>query len=189
MFNPWESTLQEALSESAGSDKFGPTRPLAQLIVARGVSGAREQVESGDGLAIMCCMERCAMSALVAPPWLASAFTKRVSAVVTGEAVSWDDPAAFGAPHKKYTRKNAELELNSRAIEVWFIASELLEKTPKPPIDAGFFEEIGRRLSTPVAKTAAEEAYRLAKSIVDQYDQISEEALFREIFPELGDSR
>lgn len=174
MFDPWESTLEAALA----AESVGNRSPFRLFLVARGVSKARSSVENGDGLATMLCMAVCARHGLVAPGWLASAFCRRVEVVEFGKALSWDAPESFGPPYKKGTRAGSEFKRMGRVVQACLIADRIKSKDPTTPVDAGFFESIGKAMIPPIGKTEAEKAYYFGKRMLDKDDEFSIDDLF-----------
>lgn len=170
MFNPWESTFDEAKAAYEASE-FGvddPTGPLFQWAGAERVKQAKHSIENGDGFAVLMCIRICVTNGLVAPKWLAYAFNRRYDAVNLGRALSWDDPLAFGKPYKTGTQKNSVKKRRMLTFSAWNIATTILSEEPGTPIDAAFFERVGKTTTPPVGKTEAEKAYYRAKKYWDR---------------------
>lgn len=165
MFNPWESTFDEAKAEHelCGCSRPGPTGPLFQFFGAERVKQAKSSIENGDGFAVLMCIRICVTNGLVAPEWLAYAFNRRYDAVNMGRALSWDDALAFGKPYKVGTHKNSAKKKRMLLFSAWNEANTIMAMEPETPIDAAFFERVGKLTTPPVGKTAAEKAYYGAK--------------------------
>lgn len=165
MFNPWESTFDEAKAEHdlCGYSWSDPTGPLFQFFGAEQVKQAKGSVENGDGFAVLMCIRICVTNGLVAPQWLAYAFNRRYDAVTMGRAISWDDDLAFGKPYKVGTHKNSVKKHRVLPFAAWNEANKIKAMEPETPIDAAFFERVGASIYPPVGKTEAEKAYYLAK--------------------------
>lgn len=164
MFDPWNSTFSEA--EALQGDSLGPSSPLFQWVAAEEIKASRQAIEEGDGFAVLACIRKCVTHGLVAPEWLAYAFNRRYDAVVNFRAKSWDDPEAFGPPNKKHVRLAAERKRLVTEYQVWNMARDILAREPDAPIDAGFFERIGKAIKPPICKTlASEHYYRIGKRL------------------------
>lgn len=170
MFNPWESTFDEAKAEHelCGYSWSDPTGPLFQFFGAERVKQAKSMVENGDGFVVLMCIRICVTNGLVAPEWLAYAFNRRYDAVANGMAISWDDKLAFGKPYKAGTHKNSVKKRRILPFSAWNEANTIKAMEPETPIDAAFFERVGKLTTPPVGKTEAEKAYYLAKKYFER---------------------
>lgn len=165
MFDPWNATFEEAMDEQEKSNcRVGPTAPLFQAAGAQHALRMREEVESGNGFAIMQCVAQCAKHDLVMPNWLVAQFLQRFRAVESGAAMSWDDDLAFGKPHKSGTHKGKPGLRAMQAVQAWNAAREILAMEPSTPIDEAFFERIGDAMDPKVKTTIARKAYANGKA-------------------------
>jgi len=166
MFDPWNSTFEEANSLQQSIGGIGPTDPLFQWVAAEEIKAHQKAIQEGDGLAVLSCIRKLVTNGLVAPIWLAYAFNKRFDAVLNCNAKSWDDPMSFGAPYPKGAHINALKKQKFLKFAVWNEANNIRSREPETPIDAEFFERIGKTVRPPVGKTEAERLYYLAKRLM-----------------------
>lgn len=147
-FDAWSATFEEArAAEDAvpGNEIADPGRPLFQWIAVQTVNTLRTRIERGDGAAVLDAISQCVWHRLVAPGWLAREYLKRYRAVqVHYLAASWDDPQAFGPPHRKRVnlalarrRRMSSAKLHGALIQV------LRSSPPDVAIDRILWERVG----------------------------------------------
>ena len=161
VFNPWNATFEEAMAANEASTLSvgDPARPLYQWHGAQRVEASRLGAQI-NGFEVLACLRVCANHDLVMPEWLAFAFIRRYDAVLNCRAGSWDDPLAFGKPYPGKQLASVRKKRRTR-LAVWNLVNERLSETPRPPIDKGLFEEVGKVVG--LGATEAEERYREAK--------------------------
>lgn len=160
MFNPFTCTFDEVVEEyKKGGWKINP---MYQYTAAQSINALKDKVEAGDGNSILKCISECVTEELIAPEWLAYAFNSKFHAVRNFRAKSWDDPKAFGIPHKKGTNINARRRKLTNMYAVYNEVKKILRETPKTPIDEALFEIVGNKFA--MEKTLASEYYYEAKS-------------------------
>ncbi len=152
-FDPWVASLADAEAAAGERDSLDPRSPNMQWAVASAINEARSAVESGDGLAIMGCVQQCLHHGLVAPSWLADAFSKRYWPVATLSVESWDDSKAFGLPVPKRRHISRIRQDRVGRFAVWSAVSDALSRNPDRAIDRGLFEEIGKPLKFGATRT------------------------------------
>lgn len=148
-FNPWKATLDEARSAQAVIDEgdMGPEGPVFQFAAAQRVNARRTAVDGGNGFAVLACIRDCVTHGLVAPEWLAYAFTRRYDAVLDCHVDSWDDPSSFGKPYPKGKQLLRTREDRIGRVLVWNAVVAAIQRDPTTPIDRGLFELVGKQLS------------------------------------------
>lgn len=95
-FDPWTATFAEAQAAHGEGFDPSPAQPLYQWNAAQEVTQLREEVELGNGFAVLDAISRCARHGLVMPDWLARQYLTRYHGVLNCRVGSWDQ--AFGAP-------------------------------------------------------------------------------------------
>lgn len=111
----------------------------------------REQVERGDGDALLEALSTAATLGMAMPLWLASAITGAVASYRNADARTLDE--AFGVKRPKGQRQDAIQSEGRKAIYV--IAEVLRLHAQGIPIDAGIFEVAGATCD--VGKTTAQD--------------------------------
>lgn len=166
-FDPWTASFEDAKAAQDGREFSGdPAEPIYQWAAVQKINERRQARDNGDGFAVLACIRNCVTHGLIAPEWLAYAFNRRYDAVLNFRAKSWDDPKAFGRPNKKHVQLAAERKRRVTEWQVWNMARDILARAPDTPIDAHFFECIGKQCKPPIGKTlASEHYYRIAKSL------------------------
>lgn len=149
-FDPWSTSIDEAINTAKKANEneaiFGPTGQYMQVFAAHDINAMKEDVENGDGFAVLACIAQCVSHGLIAPEWLAQAFNSRFNAVADLQVKSWDAPAAFGLPNMKGTNIKAKRKQRHGIARVYAAIFQALEKNPKTPIGKQLFEEIGKSL-------------------------------------------
>lgn len=151
-YDPWSGSFADAVryGEASAEEKEknigDPTRPIFQFAAAKRIEALKPLVEAGDGFSVLDCINQCVSHGLVAPRWLACAFSRRYNAVNQCHANSWDSPLSFGRPYKKNANISAMRKERVGVFEVYVAVCEKLQKFPIPPIDKGFFAEVGKPL-------------------------------------------
>jgi hypothetical protein len=158
IFDPWKSSYEEAikLQEDLGNP-IGPQAPIFQKSAADHIQSRKEQIKEGDGFEVLSCIRWCINHGLVAPIWLCKEFNKRYDSVLNLKAKSWDDKLSFGKPYKKSFNLNAAKKEKYKKFTVHAEVIRLLNSRPKPPIDDGLFELVGKQFG--IGKTLAKEYY------------------------------
>lgn len=165
MFDPWTATFEQAKQANdewitSGGEIASPLCPIAQAGGAQRILGLKEEIDGGDGYAVLLAIRICVTNGLVAPEWLAYAFNRRYDAVNGCRAKSWDDPLAFGAPYPKGTNIAARRKAMIGPSRVWHAVSAALNSDPQPPIGKGLFEQVGKQLG--YGTTQTEEFFYIA---------------------------
>lgn len=168
MFDPWTATFEQAKQANdewitSGGEIASPLCPIAQAGGAQRILGLKEEIDGGDGYAVLLAIRICVTNGLVAPEWLAYAFNRRYDAVNWCRAKSWDDPLAFGAPYPKGTNIAARRKARIGRIAVWDAIRKKFAATPDTAIDKGLFECVGKELG--FGATLTEEFYYQAKKM------------------------
>ncbi|MFT3963707.1 hypothetical protein [Propionivibrio sp.] len=168
MFDPWTATFEEAQEEqkkleSSGKNGSSPVGPLYQFGGACNVVRLKDEIDKGDGFAVLAAIRECVTHGLVAPDWLAFAFNRRYDNVNMARVGSWDDPKAFGRPYPKGTNLAARRKARVGRLAVWLSVVTRRKTSPETPIDKGLFEEIGKALG--FGATLAERYYYEQKKL------------------------
>jgi hypothetical protein len=133
--------------------------PLVLHQVAQQVLQARDECLAAEGGgAVLRCLQRCLLHALLPPRWLSDAFAQRHARVTEAEVGSWDE--AFGAPWPPGTRlatvrKHKRLKQAIHA-EAW---TRVLAGAP---VTRDLFEQIGEQRGICVSGSLAEKLYHEA---------------------------
>jgi hypothetical protein len=157
-FDPWTATLDEAVAahepwkRARGGD--GPGGPIYQWAAAKAIEAEREAADSGDGFAVLACINQCVTHDLVAPEWLAYAFNRHYHRVLTCKVGSWDE--AFGKPYPGRHLEKLRIR-REKGVRVWLRIRELRQSESRPPIDDALFETVGAELG--IGKTLCAELY------------------------------
>lgn len=187
-FNPWRMALLELrlfLASEDGTEPDAATleswkleyqrqkqhdatqcRPFAcdsmlQIQAAKHCISLRQDVEAGNGIAIMEAMAFCVSHGMVAPGWLASAFVGKVQAVAEGRAREWGDSAAFGPAHPPGTNISGVRSRSHTAPAAYREALRMLAADPSRELSKEYFYgELGGRF---------EMGSTQIKSLVDGY--------------------
>lgn len=144
-FDPFTATFEEATShvDALAISRWGHAQKLT-------IDRSRFEADPLAGVYI------CAIYDLVMPDWLAAAFARGYECVKGGDAKSWDE--GFGLPHAKGTQlPRLRFAMRTRSA-IFNDVVDALRLDPTRAIDAGLFEEVGRRHGA--GKTLAEELYR-----------------------------
>lgn len=165
----WEKLEPDAWDQLAfQSPNFGPTAPISQYAAVLRCKAQRAAVEDGDGFAVLACVRICGTSGLTMPDWLVSAFNRRYDAVLNCDAVSWDDPLAFGSPYPKSTNLNALKKRRIGRLRMWCGVAEAVKAGES--VNKILFERLGEPYG--YGKTLAENLYREALSHLALYDPV-----------------
>lgn len=162
--SPWEwgeLSADQVMNLSALTDA-GPNGPLFQYAATRRCLALRGAVEAGDGFQILACVRQCGSHGLVMPDWLVSAFNSRFDAVLSGRAISWDDPLSFGRPYPKGTQKNAVAKRRRNRIAVWLAINKAVLSGSN--VSEELLEEVA--LSVGSNSTDVKKLYREAKEVL-----------------------
>lgn len=160
MFDPWTSSVEEAIAAQERHQAAGPDGPIFQWTAARRIEAQKDAAEGGDGFAVLACIRSCVTSGLVAPEWLAYAFNRHYDQVLSCRVRSWDE--AFGKP---YSGKDIKLLRQRRELR-FAVYNKVLETLNDHP------QVIGEKLFAQVAehfgikKTLCAELYYEAKRLL-----------------------
>ncbi len=166
MFDPWHantSEMEAAQTAWLASGKNGsPEDPASQFWAVANIAARRVKITlpgATDEKAreILWCVRVCLSHRIIAPEWLADAFSTRFDAVFNAEVGSWGDPLAFGTPYPKGTHIAALRKGLKNGPKVVKAVEALLESNPETAIDKGLFQQIGKPLG--LGATLAEELY------------------------------
>lgn len=168
--SPWEwgdLSADQVMNLSALTDA-GPNGPLFQYAATRRCLALRGAVEAGDGFQILDCVRQCGLHGLVMPDWLVSAFNRRFDAVLSGQAISWDDPLSFGRPYPKGTHKNAVVKRRRNRIAVWLAINKAVLAGRN--VSEELFEEVAHSVGS--NSTDIKKLYREAKDVLGLSDPV-----------------
>lgn len=168
--SPWEwgDLSADQVISLAALTEAGPNGPLFQHAAAQRCLALREAVEAGDGFQILACVRQCGSHGLVMPDWLVSAFNRRFDAVLSGRAISWDDPLSFGRPYPKGAHKNAVVKRRRNRIAVWLAINKAVLGGRN--VSEELFEEVARSVGS--NSTDVKKLYREAKEVLGLSDPV-----------------
>lgn len=122
--------------------------PDRQQLAAETCLKLKEEIDAGDGGAVLEAIAKCAAHGLVIPSWLAVAFVSRYNAVASGDARSWNDDNAFGPALEKGANARGVKAMMQMAPWAYEVAKRLLAEKPTRPIDAGFYAIVAKEIGS-----------------------------------------
>lgn len=161
--NPaWTVTeAQEAHDSALAADPArspnDPTLPLYQWFALHTIEQERARFETGDRMALLAAIRKCAQCGLVMPAWVVNAYSKAYFSVVNCDAKSWDE--VFGTPYAKGSQINAMRKRRHLRPAVWLAVHKILGGEPGTAIDTALFERVGAMMDPPVGRSVASELY------------------------------
>jgi hypothetical protein len=135
-------TREQALA--AGKDAYWKWEGLHIL------DGLEQKHDAGDSAALMDAVALCANRGLVMPPWVAADVFSAHTAVMFGDAESWDDvlglPPLYGVAKRETERKHARLRFRVYQAVHYAARAEPWRRSPKPArsINDELFAEVAR---------------------------------------------
>lgn len=152
---------QAVLAADPQRNPADPTLPFSRWAASKRLDELARDHAAGDKRALMSAIRECARCDLPLPEWAAKAYIRAFDSVLNCRVKSWDD--AFGAPFPKGVQLHALRRRRLNRLRVHREVLELIKGDPLRPIDAGLFEEVGRKFH--MAKTAAERLYYEAEKM------------------------
>lgn len=114
-FDPWTATEEDMEDDEQIASKNVDARVRYwQWSYAQSILELKEQVEAGNGQALLECISKLLNGGLIAPQWLELAFNNCYHGVLGGQYLSWDD--VFGKPHPRMIKRK-RLEANRRDVK------------------------------------------------------------------------
>jgi len=146
---------QKAWEREHKSSKFA-VGPLFRWIAAQDLKELYSlyQAKNDPKVAIEA-LYLCSLRNLPIPQWCGNFFIYAVREIKRFKAKSWDEP--LGKPFPKGTHLYAERKRREKGLYIYNEISEIKSKNPKTPIDAGLFEQIGKKFG--VSKSSCEDYY------------------------------
>jgi hypothetical protein len=164
LFDPWTTTIEEAMAQPNANEPQGSIQKAA---TAHRITASKESVLQGDGFDVLQAVAACAVAGLEMPDWLAKSFLNRYRAVQQLRVDSWDAEKAFGRPYPKGMQLARKKRQRDNRIKVINAVTQAIQKMPDRAIDTAFWEGIGAAIGE--GKTNAQklhaEAVRLGYTI------------------------
>lgn len=138
-----------------------PASPFSQWYGLHCLDQFHEQFKRGNKFALMQALRECARCNLVMPEWVAVNYIKAHDTILNYRSKDWNE--VFGNPIPKGANLNALRKKRALQLGVLIEATDILSRNPERPIDAGLFEEVGKKFH--IGKTLTEEYCRSAEKV------------------------
>lgn len=159
---------EAALQENPERTIADPTLPFSQWVGLNQLGHLEDLYREGEKFALMQAIRECARCDLAMPRWVSKAYIRAFDDILNYKSKDWNE--VFGSPLKKGANLNALRNQRMLQFDVYLAVCDILNSSPRQPIDIGLFEKVGERFN--IGKTLAQKYYYSAKKVLtkDQPD-------------------